>query len=110
MSVNITSSGKSKTSGMLYCGAFQILDSVSGKQDPVYVSHFKCNIRRLADYPNLWAYTRDLYQQPGIAQTINMEHIKKSYYGSHSMVNPTGIVPVGPDFHPEAPHERHLLS
>ena len=78
--------------------------------DPVYVSHFKCNIRRLVDYPDLWAYTRDLYQQPGIAETINMAHIKKSYYGSHSNVNPTGIVPVGPDFHPEAPHERHLLS
>ena len=78
--------------------------------DPVYVSHFKCNRKRLVDYPNLWAYTRDLYQQPGVAETVNMEHIKKSYFGSHSMVNPTGIVPVGPDFHPEAPHERHLLS
>ena len=78
--------------------------------DPVYVGHFKCNIRRLIDYPNLWAYTRDLYQQPGIAETINMEHIKKSYFGSHETVNPTGIVPAGPDFHPEAPHERHLLS
>ena len=76
----------------------------------MYVGHFKCNIRRLVDYPNLWAYTRDLYQQPGIAETINMEHIKKSYYGSHSTVNPTGIVPAGPEFHPEAPHERHLLS
>ena len=78
--------------------------------DPVYVSHFKCNIRRLVDYPNLWGYTRDLYQQPGIAETINMVHIKKSYFGSHDKVNPTGIVPAGPDFHPEAPHERHLLS
>ena len=78
--------------------------------DPVYVSHFKCNRKRLVDYPNLWAYTRDLYQQPGVAETVNMEHIKKSYFGSHSMVNPTGIVPVGPEFHPEAPHERHLLS
>ncbi len=78
--------------------------------DPVYVGHFKCNIRRLVDYPNLWGYTRDLYQQPGIAETINMEHIKKSYFGSHETVNPTGIVPAGPDFHPEAPHERHLLS
>lgn len=78
--------------------------------DPVYVGHFKCNIRRLVDYPNLWGYTRDLYQQPGIAETINMVHIKKSYFGSHDKVNPTGIVPVGPDFHPEAPHERHLLS
>ena len=78
--------------------------------DPVYVSHFKCNIRRLVDYPNLWGYTRDLYQQPGVADTINMDHIKKSYYGSQTMVNPTGIVPVGPEFDPGAPHERQVLS
>ncbi len=78
--------------------------------DPVYVSHFKCDRKRLVDYPNLWAYTRDLYQQPGVAETVNMEHIRKSYFGSHSIVNPTGIVPIGPEFHPEALHERHLLS
>ncbi len=78
--------------------------------DPVYVSHFKCDRKRLVDYPNLWAYTRDLHQQPGVAETVNMEHIRKSYFGSHSTVNPTGIVPIGPEFHPDTPHERHLLS
>jgi putative glutathione S-transferase len=65
--------------------------------DPVYVGHFKCNIRRLVDYPNLWAYTRELYQQPGIAETVNLEHIKKHYYVSHKSINPTGVVPKGPD-------------
>ncbi len=64
--------------------------------DPVYVGHFKCNLKRLIDYPNLWAYTRDLYQQPGIAGTINMFHIKNHYYGSHTSINPSGVVPLGP--------------
>jgi len=64
--------------------------------DPVYVGHFKCNLKRLIDYPNLWAYTRDLYQQPGIAETINMSHIKNHYYGSHTSINPSGVVPLGP--------------
>lgn len=74
--------------------------------DPVYVGHFKCNLKRLVDYPNLWAYTRDLYQQPGIAETINMHHIKHHYYGSHSSINPTGIVPKGPDIDFMVPHGR----
>jgi putative glutathione S-transferase len=64
--------------------------------DPVYVGHFKCNLRRLVDYPNLWAYTRELYQMPGIAETVDFHHIKHHYYGSHASVNPTGIVPAGP--------------
>jgi len=64
--------------------------------DPVYVGHFKCNLKRLVDYPNLWAYTRDLYQQPGVAETINMNHIKNHYYGSHTSINPSGVVPLGP--------------
>ena len=64
--------------------------------DPVYVGHFKCNIRRIADYPALSGYLRELYQMPGIAQTVNFEHIKNHYYGSHDTINPTGIVPVGP--------------
>jgi glutathionyl-hydroquinone reductase len=64
--------------------------------DSVYVGHFKCNIRRLIDYPNLWAYTRDIYQWPGIAETVNFTHIKRHYYQSHRTINPTGIVPVGP--------------
>jgi len=75
--------------------------------DPVYVGHFKCNLKRLVDYPNLWAYTRDLYQQPGISDTINMHHIKQHYYGSHTTVNPTGIVPRGPVINHDEPHYRN---
>ena len=65
--------------------------------DPVYVGHFKCNLKRIADYPNLAAYTRDLYQQPGVAETVRLDHIKAHYYGSHESINPTRIVPAGPD-------------
>ena len=75
--------------------------------DPVYVGHFKCNIRRLADYPNLSAYTRDLYQHEGVAETINMDHIKRHYYASHKTINPTGVVPVGPDLDLMAAHGRN---
>jgi glutathionyl-hydroquinone reductase len=64
--------------------------------DSVYHGHFKCNISRLIDYRNLWAYTRDIYQLPGIAATVNLGHIKRHYYQSHRRINPTGIVPVGP--------------
>lgn len=74
--------------------------------DPVYVGHFKCNLKRLMDYPNLWAYTRDLYQQPGIAETVNMDHIKTHYYASHTAINPTGIIPSGPELDFMAPHNR----
>ena len=74
--------------------------------DPVYVGHFKCNLRRLADYPHLWAYTRDLYQHEGVADTINMQHIKDHYYGSHETINPTGIVPLGPEPNLHEPHGR----
>jgi putative glutathione S-transferase len=74
--------------------------------DPVYVGHFKCNLKCLVDYPNLWAYTRDLYQQPGIAETVNMYHIKNHYYGSHTSVNPNGIVPLGPKIDFYEPHNR----
>ncbi|MGD9021847.1 MAG: glutathione S-transferase family protein [Lysobacterales bacterium] len=74
--------------------------------DPVYVGHFKCNIRRIADYPNLWAYTRDLYQHPGVAQTIDMHHIKHHYYESHATINPSGVVPAGPELDMSAPHGR----
>ncbi|NCJ05301.1 glutathione S-transferase family protein [Synechococcales cyanobacterium C] len=65
--------------------------------DPVYVGHFKCNIRRIVDYVHLWPYVRHLYQMPGIADTVNFDHIKGHYYQSHKTINPTGIVPVGPD-------------
>ena len=64
--------------------------------DTVYYSHFKCNLRRIADYPNLWNYLRDLYPVPGIAETVSIDHIKRHYYGSQRQVNPTGIVPIGP--------------
>lgn len=74
--------------------------------DPVYVGHFKCNIRRIADYPNLSNYLRDLYQQPGISRTVNMEHIKRHYYESHTSINPSRVVPKGPDIDYEMPHDR----
>ena len=78
--------------------------------DPVYVGHFKCNIRRLADYPNLSGYTRDLYQWPGVRETVNFTHIKRHYYMSHVRINPTRIVPVGPQMDLEAPHGRAALA
>jgi putative glutathione S-transferase len=78
--------------------------------DAVYVGHFKCNLRRIADYPNLWAYTRDIYQLPGIAGTVNFEHIKRHYYESHRTINPGGIVPAGPVLDLAAPHGRAALA
>ncbi|HZX22945.1 MAG TPA: glutathione S-transferase family protein [Woeseiaceae bacterium] len=74
--------------------------------DPVYHGHFKCNVRRLTEYPNLWGFTRDLYQHPKVRETVNFEHIKKHYYASHETINPTRIVPVGPELDFEAPHGR----
>ena len=74
--------------------------------DAVYVGHFKCNIRRIVDYPNLWGYLRDLYQVPGIAETVNIEHIKAHYYTSHANINPTRIIPVGPLLDFNEPHDR----
>ena len=78
--------------------------------DPVYVGHFKCNIRRIADYPNLSAYVPDLYQTPGVAETVDFRHIKHHYYRSHKTINPTGIVPAGPALDLERPHGRDALS
>ena len=77
--------------------------------DAVYVGHFKCNIRRIIDYPNLWGYLRDLYQVPGIAETVNMAHIKAHYYTSHASINPTGIIPLGPDIDFNEAHDRARL-
>jgi len=74
--------------------------------DPVYVGHFKCNLKRIVDYPNLSGYVRDLYQRPGLAETVNMEHIKRHYYGSHESINPRRIVPLGPEFDYSQPHDR----
>ncbi|MGE3291958.1 MAG: glutathione S-transferase family protein, partial [Geminicoccaceae bacterium] len=77
--------------------------------DAVYHGHFKCNLRRIVDYPNLWAYLRELYQWPGVADTVDFAHIKGHYYGSHATINPTGIVPKGPLLDFSAPHHREKL-
>ena len=74
--------------------------------DPVYHLHFKCNLRRLVDYTNLWAYTRALYQWPGVAETVNMEHIVRHYHYSHESINPHRIIPINPQINFEAAHER----
>jgi putative glutathione S-transferase len=74
--------------------------------DAVYVGHFKCNKKRIIDYPNLWNYTKQLYQMSGIAQTVNLDHIKFHYYGSHHSINPSGIVPLGPELDFMAAHNR----
>lgn len=77
--------------------------------DPVYVSHFKCNIRRIRDYPNLWNYTKELFQIPGVAETVNLHHIKTHYFGSHESINPTRIVPNGPAIDYTEHHDRERL-
>lgn len=74
--------------------------------DPVYHGHFKCNIRRLQDFPNLAGYTRELYQQPGVAETVDFWHIKQHYYYSHDMINPTRVVPLGEGMDLDQPHGR----
>ena len=74
--------------------------------DAVYHGHFKCNIRRIVDYRNLWPYVRDLSQQEGVGETVNFDHIKRHYYVTHDHINPTQIVPVGPDLDLTAPHGR----
>lgn len=77
--------------------------------DPVYVGHFKCNLKRIVDYPNLSGYLRELYQIPGVSDTVNFDHIKRHYYGSHKTINPTGIVPKGPLMDLNAPHGREKI-
>lgn len=78
--------------------------------DPVYYVHFKCNVRRISDYPVLSAYLRDIYQTDGIAETCNLDHIKEHYYRSHPFLNPRRIVPVGPELDLRAPHGRESLG
>jgi glutathionyl-hydroquinone reductase len=78
--------------------------------DAVYHGHFKCNLRRITDYPNLWNYLRDLYQVPGVAGTVSIDQIKRHYYGSQRQVNPTGIVPIGPLMNFNTPHDRGRFS
>ena len=77
--------------------------------DPVYHGHFKCNLRRVVDYPNLWGYVREIYQLPGIASTVHIDFIKRHYYGSHPNINPTRIVPIGPALDYLEPHRRDRL-
>ena len=78
--------------------------------DVVYHGHFKCNLRRIVDYPNLQGYLMDLYQQPGIADTVNFDHIKRHYYMTHTQINPTRIVPIGPLLDLAKPHDRERLN
>ena len=77
--------------------------------DAVYYGHFKCNLRRIVDYQNLWPYLRDLYQHDGVAATVNFDHIKRHYYMTHGDINPTRIVPIGPALNLSAPHGRERL-
>jgi putative glutathione S-transferase len=78
--------------------------------DAVYYGHFKCNLRRLVDYPNLWGYARDLFQRPGFGETVNFDHIKRHYYMTHDQINPTRIVPKGPQVDWSEPHDRARLG
>lgn len=78
--------------------------------DAVYVGHFKCNLKRIVDYPNLWNYLKELYQYPGIAETVNFKHIKNHYYMSHESINPTRIVPRGPTINFNESHDRDRFS
>ena len=78
--------------------------------DAVYYNHFKTNKKRLIEYPNLWAYTRELYQVPGVAETVNMDHIKYHYFASHRSINPTGIIPKGPEIDFMQAHDRESLT
>ena len=78
--------------------------------DVAYHGHFKCNLRRLTDYPNLWAYTRDLYQQPGVAATVDLDAIRNNYYGNQLQVNPSRVVAIGPKIDFSAAHGRERLN
>jgi putative glutathione S-transferase len=78
--------------------------------DAVYHGHFKCNLHRIVDYPNLWPYLRDLYQHNGVAETVNFYHIKRHYYVTHEEINPTRIVPIGPKLDLDKPHGRECLN
>jgi len=78
--------------------------------DAVYVGHFKCNLRRIQDYKNLSNYLRELYQWPGVSETINMDQIKRHYYYSHDSINPTRIIPKGPELDFSSPHDRYRFN
>jgi len=74
--------------------------------DAVYHGHFKCNLRRVVDYPNLWGWLRDMYQTPGVGETVDIELYKNGYYGRSPGINPRGIIPRGPTLDFESPHDR----
>lgn len=76
----------------------------------VYAVHFKCNKKLLREYPNIFGYTKDIFQVPGVSSSVQMEHIKKHYYGSHPSINPFGIIPHGPNIDYSAPHHRDSFS
>lgn len=103
---------EARLSGQRYLAGSQITEAdwrlftTLVRFDAVYNGHFKCNLKRIVDYPSLWGFTRELYQWPGVEGTINMEHIKAHYYRSHPTINPTGIVPLGPVLDFTAPHNR----
>ena len=78
--------------------------------DAVYADHFKCSLRRIVDYPSLWSYVRNLYQRPGIAETVRFDEIRRHYYLSHGTINPNGIVALSPDADFTAPHEREHMG
>jgi putative glutathione S-transferase len=78
--------------------------------DPVYHTHFKCNVRRLRDYENLWNYAKDIYGTDGVAETCNLDHVKTHYYRSHASLNPRRIVPKGPEIDYDEPHDRDRLD
>ena len=78
--------------------------------DLVYHTHFKCNRKRIVDYPNLWGFVRELYQSPGVAATCDFDHIRKHYYASHETINPQRIVAVGPRLELDAPHGRERIG
>ena len=78
--------------------------------DAVYHGHFKCNKKQIADYPNIYGYMKELYQVPGVAETVNFDHIKRHYYYSHTMINPTQVIPVGPEQDLMSPHGRDKMG
>ena len=78
--------------------------------DAVYHGHFKCNKKQIADYPNIYGYMKELYQVPGVAETVNFDHIKRHYYYSHTMINPTQVIPVGPEQDLMSPHGRDKIG
>ena len=78
--------------------------------DIAYVGHFKCNLKRLIEFPNMFSYVKELYQQNGVSNTVEIDHIRNHYYGSHTSINPTGIIPIGPSLDFTAPHNREFIS